>query len=297
MIAGAKVQCMSKSPKSSYRGRIAPTPSGYLHLGHARTFSLAHRRAREAGGTLVLRIEDIDSARCRDEYLSQAYSDLKKCGLDWDEGPDIGGPYAPYLQSRRTDYYWSLMEKLIEQGQVYPCNASRAEIRSRCNKSEAENEDYIFPEELRPVRWQIPSNPQSSNWRFAVAGKDAVVFEDDMCGNQALLPGKDFGDFLVWRKSGEPSYDLAVVADDIAMKITHVVRGEDLITATARHILLYRAFGEEPPRYTHCPLLKNPDGTKISKSVIGGECSNPLLIKNACEKSVAEIAKKPAIHP
>lgn len=272
------------SEKKPYRGRLAPTPSGFLHAGHAATFKTAWMRARANGGTLVLRIEDIDSQRCRPEYAAQIIPDLWRLALDWDEGPDVGGPFGPYVQSERTDFYVRALETLRAKGLAYPSRASRSEIRklgrtprrlpAHCNP------DPIFPPELRGELPEKVENPLLENWRFRVPDGREVSFNDGLAGPQSFVAGEDFGDFLVWRKSGGPSYELAVVADDIAMAITEVVRGEDLLASTARQILLYEALGAEPPEFAHCPLALGPSGEKLSKSVLANEAGNPFLIKN-----------------
>lgn len=265
---------------------MAPTPSGLLHMGHARTFKTAWERARECGGKIILRIEDIDFERCKKEYAAASARDLKAIGLDWDEGPDVGGEFAPYTQSERMAYYWACMEKLIEKRLAYPCSASRAQIKKESKKFAPETDgcerEAIFPECLRNESWDISDikNPKEINWRFKVPDGRTVEFADNNFGPQAFTAGKDFGDFLVWRKIGTPSYELAVAADDAAMRITEVVRGRDLLVSTARQILLYEAFGFEIPEFFHCGLLLDESGAKISKSSIGNSETNAWLICN-----------------
>ncbi len=273
-----------KMQKNFFRTRIAPTPSGFLHLGHAKTFLETQKIAKENKGQIVLRIEDIDLARCKKEYISQIYLDLKKIGIVWDEGPDIGGKFAPYMQSERKNYYWQIVETLIKKGFAYPCSASRAQIKTEVkipartfNFCDAEN---IFPINLRPKKFEMPDSPKECNWRFKVPENRLIEFADLKLGTQKFEAQKDFGDFLIWRKSGEPSYELAVVADDIAMQITDVIRGEDLLLSTARQILIYEALNAEIPSFTHLGLLLNESGKKLSKSVLVNETGNSFLIKN-----------------
>ena len=263
----------------TYRGRIAPTPSGFLHLGHLQTFKTACERAKKRGGKIVLRIEDIDLARCKKEYEEQIFKDLKSAKIFWDEGPGVGGKFAPYEQSKRLDLYKKRLMELIEAKKVYPCMASRAQIKEK-SKICAENGEAIFPVELRPKNWEAPKDIFLCNWRFAVEEPQPVEFFDEICGAQKFYPQHDFGDFLVWRKTGEPSYELAVVADDIAMEITEVVRGRDLLVSTARQILLYRAFGSGIPKFAHCPLVLGIGGKKLSKSVLKNFSKSAALIKN-----------------
>lgn len=278
----------------TYRGRIAPTPSGFLHLGHARTFRIACERTRLFGGKIVLRIEDIDSQRTRQIYKDQIIPDLKKAGITWDEGDDIGGDFGPYTQSKRLNFYKEAFFKLLKKNLIYPSFESRAQIRALskapCAKSGDFEPEAIFPLSLRPKSFEMPQNPLLCNWRFKVPQDKVVEFEDKLAGHQRFVGQVDFGDFLVWRKSGEPSYELAVVADDIAMQISEVVRGRDLLLSTARQILLYEAFEAEIPDFAHCPLLLDSSQKKLSKSVLKNEADNPFLIKNIPEDS-AELQK------
>lgn len=251
-----------------YRGRIAPTPSGWLHLGHAATFSVAWQRAREARGAVILRIEDIDPARCKPEYTAGAIEDLRWWGLDWEEGPDVGGPHAPYLQSERLMPFREVFTRLRETGLVYPSPHSRAEIERSCRQRSPVDGDVIFAPELRsePGNW-AGEVPQQVNWRFRVPEGERVEFVDGRTGRHAFQAGRDFGDFIIWKKDGFPSYELAVVADDHAMQVTEAVRGEDLLLSTARQLLLYRALGWAPPAWYHCPLVEDPaTGKRMSKT-------------------------------
>lgn len=270
-----------------YRGRIAPTPSGLLHLGHALTFKTAQRRARENNGDLVLRIEDIDSARCPQKFVDAAVEDLAKIGIKCNEGYGIGGEFAPYRQSGRSEFYWQVMKVLIEKRAVYPSGVSRAQAAAAA-KPPARTFDFcepenIFPPEFREENFDIDAleNPRLTNWRFRVSDSESIAFTDNNSGEHCFVAGEDFGDFLVWRKSGEPAYELAVVADDHAMKISEVVRGEDLLLSTARQILVYRAMGWNIPEFFHCPLLRGEDGQKLSKSSMEKSADNKWLIRNA----------------
>ena len=230
-----------------YRGRIAPTPTGFLHLGHAATFWTAFHRARQASGTLIFRIEDLDAQRCLPEFSSAASEDLHWLGIDWKEGPETNGPFAPYVQSQRLSWFLQVWEKLHQRGLIYPCTRSRRDVASATQAPHAEDEDAepIFPAAWRPAPEAAKefSSPTGVNWRFRVPDGETVSFTDQIQGSQQWVAGEDFGDFLVWRKDGVPAYELAVVADDHAMQITEVVRGADLLKSTARQILLYRALG------------------------------------------------------
>ncbi len=251
----------------TYRGRIAPTPTGYLHLGHASTFWVAQQRAHQKGGTLILRDEDLDRDRCRPEFADAMLADLHWFGLDWQEGPDCGGPFAPYRQSERLDLYLAVWQELTARGVIYPSPHSRKDVQQALSAPHDEEGETIFPAEFRPAEGtgQGASDPDHVNWRFRVPDGLEVVFQDGQCGAVRRTAGRDFGDFLVWRKDGFPSYELAVVADDHAMQITEVVRGEDLLTSTARQILLYDALSWTAPDFWHCPLVRDANGVRLAK--------------------------------
>lgn len=250
-----------------YRGRLAPTPSGWMHLGHARTFGAAASRAQ--GGSLILRIDDLDRARCRPEFAQALVEDLRWLGISWSEGPDCGGPHGPYLQSDRGPFYRLAWSRLLQGGAIYPSPHSRRDVETALNAPHpgSEDADPVFPVDLRPQEgsWPRPDSPAGVNWRFRVPEGEAVSFVDGRVGRQSFMAGRDFGDFLVWRKDDSASYELATVVDDHAMEVTEVVRGEDLLLSTARQILLYRALGWPPPRFYHAPLLRTPDGKRLAK--------------------------------
>jgi glutamyl-tRNA synthetase len=257
-----------RSQGSLYRGRIAPSPTGYLHLGHARTFRIAQERARAAGGTLILRIEDIDEARCKPEFRAAIEEDLRWFGLEWDEGPDVGGPYAPYVQSQRRPFYREVLEQLRQGGFIYPCRCSRRDVLTALGAPHAGDEEAHYPGKCRPVAGTTMPGLElpDVHWRFRVPEGERLIFVDTSLGPQSAVAGVDFGDFVVWRRDDVPAYQLAVVADDAAMKITEVVRGEDLLLSTFRQLLLYRALGWEPPAFHHAPLVRDPaTGERLAK--------------------------------
>lgn len=259
---------MQSSPNPfPYRGRIAPSPTGYLHLGHARTFWAAQQRARECGGTVILRNEDLDRERCKPEFVAAMFEDLRWFGFEWTEGPDVGGPFAPYSQSERMPLYRETLNRLIVLGAVYPCTCSRKDIQSAANAPHAVDDEAIYPGTCRDRR---PStiNPQPStkfSWRFRVPGGETIAFVDGNLGPQQFVAGKDFGDFVVWRPDDVPAYQLACVTDDAAMQITEVVRGADLLVSTARQLLLYRVLGLAAPAFFHCPLMTDEHGIRLAK--------------------------------
>ena len=268
---------------SEYRGRLAPSPTGYLHLGHARTFYTAYLRARQQGGTLVMRMEDLDTARSKAVYAEAAYEDLRWLGIRWQEGPDVadktrkGGPYGPYLQSRRRTVYLDAWRWLLRGGFLFPCYCSRRDLEAVAGapheapmQNPALDDEPVYPGTCRPDHaTQFPSStvdsPEGTNWRFRVPDGEAIEFIDENLGPQRFVAGVDFGDFIVWRREGLPSYQLACVADDAAMRITEVVRGADLLKSTARQILLYRALKLAPPKWYHCGLVVDHNGNRLAK--------------------------------
>ena len=252
----------------TYRGRLAPSPTGWLHLGHARTFWLAQERAAAAGGALILRSDDLDGARCRTEFSAGMLEDLRWLGLRWSEGPDIGGPHAPYVQSARLAEYRAAFEKLRALGAIYPCDCSRQDVLRALGAPHAGEEEPVYPGTCRPpLRGKSEiRNPKSEiNWRFRVPDGEVISFTDSALGPHAEMAGREFGDFLVWRKDGLPSYQLACVVDDAAMSITEVVRGADLLTSTCRQLLLYRALGLAAPAFHHAPLMTDVNGIRLAK--------------------------------
>jgi glutamyl/glutaminyl-tRNA synthetase len=261
------------SQSASYRGRIAPSPTGLLHLGHAATFWTAYQRALAAKGTLVLRMEDLDPQRSRPGFAVAAIEDLRWLGIRWQEGPDCGGPCASYLQSERQALYTEALLKLIEGGFIYPCRCSRKDLASLAHaphEDEPVNPGACRPATNHPGVLQIPRNTTAApetevNWRFRVADGEVIHFHDNHFGPQQFVAGKDFGDFLVWRKDSVPAYQLAVAVDDAAMGITEVVRGADLLLSTVRQILLCGALGLAQPSWHHCPLVRDADGQRLAK--------------------------------
>ena len=248
----------------NYRGRLAPSPTGWLHLGHARTFWTAQQRAQAAQGTLVLRNEDLDSSRCKPEFAAGMLEALRWFGFDWQEGPDVGGPHGPYVQSQRRGFYQEAFEQLRSRGLIYGCACSRQDVLRALGAPQAGEDEPIYPGTCRS-KGLSPAPGLKLNWRFRVADYEAICFRDGNYGDQRFIAGKDFGDFIVWRHDDVASYQLAVVVDDAAMRITEVVRGEDLLKSTARQWLLYRALGLPPPAFYHCPLVTDDAGVRLAK--------------------------------
>lgn len=251
---------------NTYRGRLAPSPTGFLHIGHARTFAVAARRAAERTGTLILRNEDLDPQRCRPEFVSAMLEDLRWLGLRWAEGPDCGGPYAPYSQSERRKLYLAAWRILRDRGFIYPCTCSRKDLAESATAPNDADDEPIYPGRCR-LRTDACNfgQPQGVNWRFRVPEGEQIGFTDLHFGRQQFLADRDFGDFVVWRRDDVPAYQLAVVADDAHMKITEVVRGADLLKSTARQILLFQALGLGVPDYYHCDLMRDQAGVRLAK--------------------------------
>jgi glutamyl/glutaminyl-tRNA synthetase len=248
-----------------YRGRLAPSPTGYLHLGHARTFWIAQQRALAAGGTLVLRNEDLDPDRSQPHFYRAMIEDLRWLGLEWEEGPDVGGTFGPYTQSKRQGLYRGAWRRLLDGGWLYPCRCSRKDLAAAMQAPH--DDEGIYPGTCRPAAGQpiTTSPPSGANWRFRIPEGRVIEFEDRHFGRQRFVSGQDFGDFLVWRRDDLPSYQLAVVVDDAAMQITEVVRGADLLKSTARQILLAQALGLSSPAWYHCDLLRDDQGQRLAK--------------------------------
>jgi glutamyl/glutaminyl-tRNA synthetase len=326
---------------ATYRGRLAPSPTGYLHLGHARTFWVAWQRARAAHGKLIFRNEDLDYQRCKPGFVQAMYEDLRWLGLDWDEGPDLDngladgevgsgsvshgragrGNFGPYSQSERRSFYLDGWRKLRNSGLIYPCTCSRKDLeralsapheplrgaeldeplheapshqiaegsRYSCGTAAPGGGPFDQPNVAQRERLVVEApaaddelpypgtcrkrigtakdydSPAGVSWRFKVPDGETISFDDGYFGRQEFIAGRDFADFLLWRRDDIPAYQLAVVVDDAAMQITEVVRGADLLKSTARQLLLIRALGYPVPAYFHCPLLRDEKNVRLAK--------------------------------
>lgn len=273
-MSGFATPCADSIGPSGVRGRLAPTPTGLLHVGHARTFAMAAHRAAAAG--LVMRIEDLDGPRCREDFVSAAIDDLHWLGLRWTEGPDLGGPFGPYRQSLRGDRYLTVWQALATSGWIYPSPHSRrdaeeASLAPHDLGSEESPREPIFPSSLRaePGSFDTARGPGDVPWRFRVPDGRTITFQDAVAGTVSRTAGVDFGDFVVWRREGLAAYELAVVTDDHQMQIEEVVRGDDLLTSTARQILLYEALGWPAPAFCHVPLVRDAEGRRLAKRTGG----------------------------
>jgi glutamyl-tRNA synthetase len=258
------------SVSGTYRGRFAPSPTGALHLGNARTALLAWLHARAARGTFVMRVEDLDFGRVRPGIQERQLEELRWLGLDWDEGPDVGGPHAPYVQSERTDRFEAALRALAAQGRLFECECSRRDIAAAASAPHAGDEGPRYPGTCRArvVDPGVASLTAHGRGRAALRFRtepQEVCFDDLLQGRCCFDAAAETGDFVVRRKDGVAAYQLAVVVDDAAMEITHVVRGADLLSSTARQLLLFRALGLAEPRFLHVPLMMGPDGQRLAK--------------------------------
>ena len=258
-------------PDTPVRGRYAPSPTGDLHLGNLRTALLAWLYARTARGQFVLRIEDLDRPRVRPYATERMISDLRWLGLDWDEGPDIGGPHAPYTQSERIDIYRQQLQRLIDADLVYPCYCTRAEI-TRVASAPHEDEgpaEPRYPGTCRTLtqaqRRAREASGRRPSLRLRVEDERLVSFTDLIAGTVQQRVSRVVGDFIIRRSDGIFAYQFAVVVDDALMRLNQIVRGMDLLSSTPRQILLYKALGFPIPTFAHVPLVLDEQGKRFSK--------------------------------
>jgi glutamyl-tRNA synthetase len=251
------------------KGRYAPSPTGAIHLGNARTALLAWLDARARNGGFVMRVEDLDRARASADLEARLLDDLRWLGLDWDEGPDRGGPLGPYRQSERTARYDDAIARLLAAGRAFPCACSRADVaRAASAPHAADEEGPRYPGTCRglpaaEVEAKARAQGRAPVIRFDGRG-DAFYFDDELRGAVASGPG-GVDDFVLRRADGMASYQLAVVVDDAAMGITRVVRGDDLLTSTPRQLALYAALALPAPVFAHVPLVLSPGGERLAK--------------------------------
>ena len=248
------------------RGRYAPSPTGPLHLGNARTALVAFLSARSQGGAFVMRVEDLDGPRTVREAVTGNLGELRWLGLEWDEGPDVGGPYGPYKQSERDAFYEEALRRLEAQDKIFACYLSRKDLREA--SSAPHGRGFVYGETERKrnsrCREQKQAEGKTPSLRFLVEPQ-TVTFGDALAGPQNIDVASEVGDFVVRRADGLWAYQLAVVVDDIAMNINEVVRGDDLLTSAGAQLLLYEALDKPPPRYLHVPLLLDVDGERMAK--------------------------------
>ncbi len=249
------------------RVRFAPSPTGYLHIGNARTALFNYLLARKNNGSFILRIEDTDTERSKPEYEKMILEDLAWLGLNWDEGPDVGGAFGPYRQSERLQTYQAAAQRLLKEEKAYLCYCTSEELEAmrkaqaqrkesprydnRCRSLTAKQKAAFEKEGRKPVvRFRLPERKVTFN---------------DLIRGEITFDASLMGDLIIMKSDGKPAFHFAVVLDDIAMEITHVFRGEDHISNTPRHILLFEAFGKQPPFFAHMAMTLGPDGSRLSK--------------------------------
>lgn len=249
------------------RVRIAPSPSGNLHIGTARTALFNYLFAKKMGGEYVLRIEDTDLDRSSEEYKQNIFDSLKALGLNWDEGPDVGGAYGPYKQSERFDIYPKFAQMLIDKGYAYECFCSNEDLDKEHEIAKEQKVPYKYSRKclnLTPEeRAELKAKGIKPSIRFKVDYKELVF--NDLVKGELKFDTSLIGDFAIMKSNGTPTYNFAVVVDDMLMKISHVIRGEDHISNTPKQILIYEALGAEVPKFGHLGMILAPDRSKLSK--------------------------------
>jgi glutamyl-tRNA synthetase len=263
-------------------GRLAPSPTGAQHVGNARTYLLVWLSSRSRGGRLILRMEDIDSPRIKPGAAQQAIDDLRWLGLDWDEGPDIGGPHAPYVQTARMEHYEAALAQLRAAEQIYPCICTRGDVAAAASAPHVGQEGPRYPGTCSNRRAadaeDLVKRGQPFAWRFR-ASFIRHELHDMVAGPQTCNVGEELGDFVVSKSDGSPAYQLAVVVDDLAMGVSEVLRGDDLLPSTFRQLELFRFFSTPHTpcagactrsvpatiAFAHVPLVVGEDGRRLAK--------------------------------
>ena len=253
--------------KEEIRVRIAPSPSGNLHIGTARTALFNYLFAKKNNGKYVLRIEDTDLDRSSQAYIDNIYDSLKALGLNWDEGPDVGGPYGPYQQSERFDIYPKYAQKLIDEGYAYECFCTQEELDAEKEESIKNKKPHKYSGKCRNLteeeKAKLRAEGRKPSIRFKVP--EGETSYDDMVKGHLHFDNSLIGDFVIMKSNGTPTYNFAVVIDDMEMKISHIIRGEDHISNTAKQIMIYNALGAKIPKFGHLGMILAPDRSKLSK--------------------------------
>ena len=249
------------------RVRFAPSPTGYLHIGNVRTALFNWMFARNSGGAFILRIEDTDVQRSKEQYSRRIIEDLRWLGLDWDEGPDVGGPYAPYKQSERLDIYRRYAENLVGEGKAYRCYCTVEELEQRKQRAISQGRTWKYDGKCRelppPERRKFEAEGKPFSVRIRLPEKEVIV--EDIVRGRCVFDSALLGDFVIMKSDGTPTFHFGVVLDDALMKISHVIRGEGHLPNTPGHILLFEALGFEPPLYAHMSLTQVKSGEVMSK--------------------------------
>ena len=257
------------------RVRIAPSPSGYLHIGTARTALFNYLFAKKNNGKFVLRIEDTDAERTSQEYIDNIFDSLKALGLNWDEGPDVGGPYGPYTQSERFDIYPKYIQQLLDSGFAYECFCTPEELEAEKEEATRNKKPYVYSKKCENLteeeKAKLRAEGRKPAIRFNIAKAQKAFHDTSILEFEDIVKGKLhmdtnlLGDFVIQKSNGAPTYNYAVVIDDMLMKISHVIRGEDHISNTYKQILIYEALGAKVPKFGHLGMILAPDRSKLSK--------------------------------
>ncbi len=249
------------------RVRIAPSPSGNLHIGTARTALFNYLYAKKTGGKFVLRIEDTDLERSNAEYTQNIFDSLKALGLQWDEGPDVGGEYGPYYQSERFDIYPKYAQILVDKGYAYECFCTPEELEAEKEEAMKNHKAYVYSRKCMNLsekeKAELRAKGVKPSIRFKVEHKELIF--NDLVKGELKFDTNLIGDFVIMKSNGTPTYNFAVVIDDMLMKISHIIRGEDHISNTPKQILIYEALGAEVPKFGHLGMILAPDRSKLSK--------------------------------
>jgi len=257
------------------RVRIAPSPSGNLHVGTARTALFNYLFAKKNNGKFILRIEDTDAERTSQEYIDNIFDSLKALGLNWDEGPDVGGEYGPYTQSERFDIYPKYVQELLDKGFAYECFCTPEELEAEKEEASANKKPYVYTKKCENLteaeKEQLRKEGRKPAIRFNIAKaqkafhKDSMLTFEDMVKGELHVDTDLLGDFVILKSNGTPTYNFAVVIDDMQMAMSHIIRGEDHISNTPKQIAIYEALGAKVPEFAHVGLILAPDRTKLSK--------------------------------
>ncbi len=257
------------------RVRIAPSPSGNLHIGTARTALFNYLFAKKNGGKYVLRIEDTDAERTSQAYIDNIFDSLKALGLNWDEGPDVGGAYGPYTQSERFDIYPKYVQELLDKGFAYECYCTPEELEAEKEEATRNKKAYVYSKKCENLteeqKAKLRAEGRKPAIRFSVEKAQKAFHDSPVIHFEDLVKGdlhQDtslIGDFVIMKSNGSPTYNFAVVIDDMLMKISHIIRGEDHISNTFKQILIYEALGAKVPRFGHLGMILAPDRSKLSK--------------------------------
>jgi glutamyl-tRNA synthetase len=249
------------------RVRFAPSPSGYLHVGGARTALFNWLYARRHGGTFILRIEDTDAGRSSTEMVTGLIDSMRWLGLDWDEGPDVGGPHGPYFQAERAATHLAAADRLVASGQAYFCYCTAEDLQARRQAAEDAGGAWMYDRRCRVLTPEVVAAREASGQPRAIRMRvpDGETSFDDLVHGRIIIAHTTIEDFVIVRSAGTPTYQLSAVVDDVDMAITHVVRGDDHIPNTPKQVLLYRALGAPVPAFAHVPLILGPDKKRLSK--------------------------------